>query len=196
MTSRLILASGSAIRAKILREAGVPFEVRKPNVDEAAIKTRMRGADLERVAQALADAKALAIDAPDVFVLGSDQILEHRGDLYDKPASRAEAAERLLALQGEEHSLINAVAIARNGAIVFRHLARPRLVMRALSAREIDAYLARAGDQVLSSVGAYQVEAIGAQLFERIDGDYFSVLGLSLFPVLGFLREQRFEFFG
>ena len=195
MNARLILASGSAIRAKILRDAGVAFEARKPDVDEAAIKRRMRGENLETIAQSLADAKALAIAAPGAFVLGSDQILEYRGKAYDKPGSRGEAAERLLALQGDEHTLINAVSIARDGAVVFRHLSRPRLVMRALTADEIDAYLKRAGDDVLSSVGAYQVEALGGQLFERIEGDYFSVLGLSLFPVLAFLRERGFDFF-
>lgn len=195
MTAQLILASGSAIRARILRDAGVSFEVRKPDVDERAVKKRMEGEPLEEVAQALADAKALAVTAPGVFVLGSDQILEHRGRPYDKPRSREEAAMRLVALQGEAHTLINAVAIARDGAVLFRCLQRPTLHMRAMSRAEIDRYLERAGDEVLTSVGAYQVEALGAHLFKRIEGDYFSVLGLSLFPVLGFLRAQGFEFF-
>lgn len=193
MTPPLILASGSAIRARILEGAGIPFRVTKPGVDESRLKTDMAGAPLEEIAAALAEAKALAVTAPGALVLGSDQILEHEGLLYDKPASRAEAKARLLTLQGGAHTLINAVAIARDGRIVFRHLARPRLVMRALSGAEIDRYLEAAGDDVLASVGAYQVEALGAQLFERIEGDYFAVLGLSLFPVLGFLRDQGAE---
>jgi septum formation protein len=195
MTRRLILASGSAIRAKILKDAGVAFEARKPDVDEAALKRALSGRDLEAIAQALADAKALAVAAPGAFIIGSDQILEHRGKAYDKPATLAEAADRLFALSGETHTLINAVSVAKDGAIVFRALQRPRLIMRTLSRAEILRYLERAGPDILSSVGAYQVESLGAQLFERIEGDYFSVLGLSLFPLLAFLRAQGFEFF-
>jgi septum formation protein len=186
----LVLASGSAVRATILKNAGVSFRVVSPDVDEAALKRQLAGESLEKIAAALADAKALAVRAPAAFVLGSDQILEFRGVAYDKPASRAEAAERLMTMQGDVHTLINAVSIAREGDIVFRHLARPALRMRPMTRREVDAYLARAGDKVLRSVGAYEVEGLGAQLFEAIEGDYFSVLGLSLFPVLEFLRGQ------
>jgi septum formation protein len=85
--------------------------------------------------------------------------------------------------------LINAVAIARSGRIVFRSIDEPRLFMRAMSAVEIELYLAAAGEGVLSSVGAYQVENLGSRLFDRIEGDYFAVLGLSLHKVLRYLRE-------
>ncbi|MGE0409549.1 MAG: nucleoside triphosphate pyrophosphatase [Amphiplicatus sp.] len=191
MTARLTLASASAIRAKILRDAGLDFDIARPEVDEAAIKAEMleAGAALEEIAMALAEAKALAFTAPGL-VIGSDQILEFRGGLFDKPQSRAEAMARLLELQGAAHSLINAVAIAEAGKIVFRHLDRPRLFMRAVSAAEIGRYLDAAGDGVLSSVGAYQIEGLGARLFERVEGDYFAVLGLSLFPALGFLQSR------
>jgi septum formation protein len=194
---RLILASASAIRAKILRDAGVAFAAATPDVDEAALKEGLlkRGAGLEEIAMALAEAKALSVAAPGRFVLGSDQILEHRGRPFDKPRDRAEAKERLLDLQGDAHTLINAVAIAKDGEIVFRRVDRPQLFMRAMTEPEIDRYLDRAGAGVLASVGAYQVEALGAQLFERIEGDHFAVLGLSILPVLGFLRTQGIEAF-
>ena len=190
MSKPLILASGSAIRAQILRGAGLSFEIRKPDVDEAQIKAEMAGEDPQKIAMALAAAKARAVDSPGALVIGSDQILEFEDEIFDKPASRDEARARLLSLAGKTHSLINAVAVAEDGEIVFTHLDRPRLAMRDFSQEEIDAYLDRAGDGVLSSVGAYQVEGLGANLFERIDGDYFSVLGLSLFPLLGFLRQR------
>jgi septum formation protein len=189
----LVLASGSAIRAKILRAAGIPFTIVKPDIDESAIKLALTGggAGLEEVAIRLAEAKALAVPAPpEKLVLGSDQILEHRGRLFDKPRDRREAHARLLELQGDVHSLINAVAVAHEGRIVFRHLDRPRLYMRPMTGPEIERYLDTAGGEVLASVGAYQIEALGARLFERIEGDHFAVLGLSLFPVLAFLREQ------
>lgn len=187
---RVVLASGSAIRAEILRNAGLKFDVVSPGVDEAAIKRAMAGEDLARIAEALAEAKALAVKAPGVFVIGADQILEFAGEAFDKPADRTDAARRLMALQGAAHALVNSVVVAKDGQILFRRRERAILTMHALTREEIDAYLDRAGPEVLKSVGAYQVEALGAHLFERIDGDYFAVLGLSLFPLLGFLRAQ------
>ncbi len=188
---RLILASGSAIRVRILEGAGVPFDIVRPEVDEDAIKKRAlgEGRTLREAAQLLADAKALSVDA-DAPVLGSDQILAFEGRGFDKPRSRDEARGRLKLLQGRRHALINAVSIARGGKIVFRHIEEPVLHMRALTDKEIGAYLDTAGDEVLSSVGAYQVEALGSRLFDRIDGDYFAVLGLSLYPLLGYLRRE------
>jgi septum formation protein len=190
---RIVLASGSAIRAAILREAGVPFEVMKPDVDENVIKLdgAAKGMDLETLAMALAEAKCLNIAArTNAIVIGSDQIMEFKGRAYDKPASRAEARARLLETQGAAHTLINAIAVARNGQLVWRNLDRPKLVMRAMSEAELDAYLAECEPDVLHSVGAYQVEKLGARLFERIEGDHFAVLGLSLFPLLDLLRRE------
>lgn len=191
---RLILASGSRIRAAILTGAGVPFEIIRPDVDETAIKmdARRAGLSLPETAARLADAKALAITAPGALVLGSDQIMAFDGEGFDKPQTMAEARERLTALQGRAHNLINAVSIARDGAIVFSHLDQPRLVMRKMTPAEIDAYLDAAGEGVLASVGAYEVEALGSRLFDRIEGDYFAVLGLSLHPVLGYLRRAGY----
>jgi septum formation protein len=191
----IILASGSAIRAEILANAGVPFRIVRPDIDEDAFKRAAlaQGADLEAVAQGLADAKALGVDAPpDAAIIGSDQIMEFEGRLFDKPKTRAEARARLLAVSGRPHTLINAVAVARGGEIVFRSLERPVLHVRALTERELDAYFAEAGEDILASVGAYQVERLGARLFDRIEGDYFAVLGLSLYPLLGFLRREGY----
>lgn len=190
---KIVLASGSAIRAAILSAAGVPFEQKSPPVDEDAIKRAAvsAGLDLEETAMNLAEAKALAVAAePDALVIGADQILEFEGHAYDKPRTMDEARARLCALQGASHTLINAVAVARRGEIVWRHLGRPQLTMRNMDPAEIDAYLAAAGEPILASVGAYQVEKLGARLFDRIEGDYFAVLGLALFPLLGFLRAQ------
>lgn len=189
----IILASGSAIRAEILRGAGVPFSVARPDVDEDVIKKEAaaEGLALEETAMRLAEAKCLADDhASEALVVGSDQILEFRGEAYDKPRTMDEARARLLDMRGRPHTLINAVAVARDGAVVWRHLDRPKLFMRRFNAEEIDAYLTASGADILHSVGAYQVEKLGARLFERIEGDYYAVLGLSLYPLLGFLRGE------
>ncbi|MBB5517652.1 Maf family protein [Amphiplicatus metriothermophilus] len=192
MPRPIVLASGSAIRARILKDAGLAFEIVRPETDEAAIKRAgiAEGLDIETLAMRLAEAKARAVRAPArALVVGADQILEFEGRPYDKPASLAEARARLKEWRGRTHTLINAVAVAEDGAIVFRHLDRPRLSMRALTDGEIDRYLEAAGPGILASVGAYQVESLGARLFDRIEGDYFAVLGLSLLPLLGFLRR-------
>jgi len=188
----LILASGSAIRAKILNAAGVPFEVIRPDVDEDAIKrtAAAEGLSIEETAGRLADAKALAVNAPGRPILGSDQILALGDQAFDKPQSIGEARDRLRLLQGCDHRLVNAVTIAKEGNIVLRHLDTPTLHMRAMNDQEIDAYLEEAGEDILASVGAYQVEALGSRLFEKIEGDYFAVLGLSLYPVLDYLRRE------
>lgn len=190
---RIILASGSAIRAQILRNAGVPFEAIKPNVDEDIIKRQSMedGATLEDIAVKLAEEKCLAVaERENGIVIGSDQILEFEGRPFDKPANMKDARVRLMEMQGETHSLINGVVVARDGDVIWRNLDRPRLTMRPMNEEEIDAYLEAAGPDILSSVGAYQVENFGSRLFDRIEGDYFAVLGLSLFPLLDVLRRE------
>ncbi|WDI32755.1 Maf family protein [Hyphococcus flavus] len=190
---RIILASGSAIRAQILKNAGVPFEIVRPGVDEDDIKhtAKAENLSLEDLAMRLAEAKCLAVAAQTGgIVIGSDQIMEYEGRPYDKPATMADARERLLETQGAAHSLINAIAVARDGEIIWRNIDRPILRLRALTPDEIDAYLAEAGPEILSSVGAYQIENLGARLFERVEGDHYAILGLSLFPLLAQLRAE------
>ncbi|MEZ5959619.1 MAG: Maf family protein [Hyphomonadaceae bacterium] len=189
----LVLASGSAARRHMLEAAGLDFAVDVPRVDEEAAKASLRAGGLKPrdQADALAELKALSVSRsrPD-FVIGADQMLALGSDVFDKPKNLADAREHLLRLRGETHELITAAVVARDGAIVWRHIDTPKLRMRAFSDAFLDGYLARAGDPVLRSVGAYQLEGLGAQLFERVEGDYFSVLGLPLLPLLAFLREH------
>jgi len=135
--------------------------------------------------------KALAVSRKRPgFIIGADQMLAVDGETLDKPKDMAEARSHLMRLRGRTHALLTAAVVAREGAIIWRHIDTPKLRMRDFSDTFADEYLARVGDAALKSVGAYQLEGLGAQLFERVEGDYFSVLGLPLLPLMAFLREH------
>lgn len=177
----------------MLEAAGLAFEVDKPRVDEEAAKASLRAGGLRprEQADALAELKALSVSrSRSDFVIGADQMLALGDEVFDKPKSVDEAREHLLRLRGQTHELITAAVVAREGAIIWRHIDTPKLKMRAFSDAFLDDYMSQAGEHVLRSVGAYQLEGLGAQLFERVEGDYFSVLGLQLLPLLAFLREH------
>jgi septum formation protein len=178
----------------MLEAAGVAFESDVPRVDEEAVKASFRAEGMRPRAQAdaLAEMKALSVSRRrSGFVIGADQMLALEGEVFDKPKSAAEARAHMLRLRGRTHELITAAAVAREGAVIWRHIDTPRLTMRNFSDAFLDDYITRAGENVLASVGGYQLEGLGAQLFERVEGDYFSVLGLPLLPLLAFLREHR-----
>lgn len=189
----LILASGSAARRHMLQAAGLSFAVETPRLDEEAAKASFRAEGVKPRDQAdmLAELKALSVSRhrPD-FVIGADQMLAIDGAILDKPKDAAEARGHLERLRGKTHELITAAVVAREGAIVWRHIDTPRMTMRPFSDAFLTDYLIRAGEETLRSVGGYQLEGLGAQLFERVEGDYFSVLGLPLLPLLAFLREH------
>ena len=185
----IILASKSASRRTMLAAAGVEFEVRPAGIDERALEARMEKADPGEIALALAEAKALSVDGDGRPVLGSDSVVSVGGRRFDKPASRAQAAEHLKSFSGRTMTLHSAAALAIEGKAAWRHVARATLKVRVLSDSFIDTYLAAEWPEVSQCVGVFRIEARGPQLFESIDGDMFTVLGMPLLPVLGALRE-------
>ncbi|HEY5237086.1 MAG TPA: nucleoside triphosphate pyrophosphatase [Rhizomicrobium sp.] len=191
---RLILASGSAVRAAMLANAGVPHDIRVADVDEDAAKKRLLAerADMRAVAEALAELKALRVSAvdPGALVLGADQVLAFEGRLLSKVKSMGEAHEILSQLRGKTHELLSAAVLAKAGAPIWKYVSRAVLHMRNFSDRFLDDYLASEGDDLLKGVGCYRIEGRGVQLFERIEGDNFTIMGLPLLPLLGALREQ------
>lgn len=189
---RLILASASPARAAILRHAGLVFDIRPADLDEAAIRAAA-GSDLDAadVAEILARAKAETVSAdPASLTIGADQTLELNDAILAKPKDMEEARRQLLALSGKTHVLHAAVALARGGETVWAEVHAARLTMRRLDPAFVGKYLARCGDRALESVGAYRLEGLGAHLFDRIEGDFFTILGLPLMPLLAALRRE------
>ena len=190
---RIILASGSAIRRKLMTDAGLDFEVIMKPVDEAAIKDSMlsESVRLRDIADALAEAKSLRVSRiEDGLVIGADQIMVMDNQLFDKPKTIDDARERLKLMRGKTHYLMGAVVISENGKPVWRHMAKTKLTMRAFSDTFLEDYLEKEGELVTKSVGAYRFEGLGAQLFSYVEGDFFSILGLSLLPVMDYLRTR------
>ena len=189
----MILASQSRARQTLLANAGIVFEAVSADIDERAVQQASRLVAPGDIAALLAREKALYVSMrqPGQFVVGADQTLALGTRLFSKPAGRAQAAEQLRALAGRSHELHSAVAVAREGKILFEAVAVARMTMRRLDEAEIDAYLDEAGDAVTSSVGAYQLEGLGVHLFERIEGDHFTILGLPLLQLLAYLRSER-----
>jgi septum formation protein len=189
----MILASQSRARQQLLFNAGISFEAVPAEIDERAVQQSSGLNAPGDIAALLAREKALSVSVRQhgKFVVGADQTLALGKQLFSKPAGRTQAAEQLRALAGHGHELHSAVAVARDGKILFEGAGLARMTMRPLAESEIEAYLDEAGEVVTSSVGAYQLEGLGVHLFERIEGDHFTILGLPLLQLLAFLRSQR-----
>ncbi len=190
----LVLASKSAVRRALLEAAGIPIDAIPADIDERAVEADAKTGRAETAAALLARAKALAVarQLPGRLVLGADQTLAFGSQRFSKPSDRNNAMAQLRALRGRTHELHSALALARDGKVMFEHHDMARLTMRSFSDEFLQDYLDAAGEGVAASVGGYQLEGPGIQLFKRIEGDYFTILGLPLLPVLNFLRRERY----
>ncbi|MCK0197493.1 Maf family protein [Ancylobacter sp. 6x-1] len=189
-----MLASKSAARRALLDAARIPFEVVVAAIDERAVEevARAQGSGPKQVAVLLAREKALsaAADHPGRLVLGADQTLAFGEEAFHKPESRAAGRAQLQRLSGATHELHSAIALARDGEIVFSLADSAHLTMRVLTPEVIDTYLDAVGDAILTSVGGYQLEGLGIHLFEKVEGAHSTILGLPLLPLLAFLRHE------
>ena len=190
---KIILASKSPYRAKILTDAGIEFQVHPATIDERAVEGPLLKSELDAddIATVLAQTKAVSVSEAiiDTWVIGSDQTLTLEGELLHKPENMEQARRRLLLLSGKSHQLNSAVALAKDGEIIWHHNDKATITFRHLSPEFIGRHLAGVGEIALTSVGAYQIEDQGIQLFEKIDGDFFSIMGLPVIPLLGQLRK-------
>ncbi len=191
--SSLILASGSAARQVMLRQAGLNFDILPASLHEAKL---LQDRALESPAEKalfLAREKALNVsrEIPEALVIGSDQILCLGEIIFSKANSRGDALEKLRMLSGHTHRLISGVAVARDGRVLWDHADHADLTMRVLDEDFLRAYADAAGDALTSCVGAYQIEGAGAWLFSKVVGDFFTIMGMPLLPLLGYLYEEH-----
>tara|TARA_B100000700_G_scaffold312502_1_gene396162 strand:+ start:1116 stop:1709 length:594 start_codon:yes stop_codon:yes gene_type:complete len=192
----ILLASKSPTRAKLLKNAKISFQAVDHGVDEEEVKLTMSSQKPKEIAIKLSELKALKVSAsnPNVFVIGSDQVLDFEGKLFSKAPDKKTAEEQLKTLSGQEHTLITSTVVAKNNSVVWRHLNESKMKMRDLSEEVITKYISETGEETLNIVGVYAIEKEGIKLFKSISGDMFSIQGLSMLPLVQFLSDNKILF--
>ena len=189
----IYLASKSETRGKLLKNAKISFSRIDHGVDEDEVKISLQNQSPTEIAVKLSELKATQPNPENKedLVIGSDQVLDLEGKLFNKARDLDEAKSQLIELSGKKHNLITSTVIAQNKNIIWRHLDKSTLVMRTLTTNEIDNYLNEVDKSILNLVGVYAIEQEGIKLFEKIDGDFFSIQGLSVTPLINFLRQHN-----
>ncbi|MDG1497042.1 MAG: Maf family nucleotide pyrophosphatase [Amylibacter sp.] len=195
MKQKIILASESKIRSKLLLQAEVNFQSIAAKIDEDTIKESLKneGAKPKDISDALAEYKAIRVanNFPTDIIIGCDQILVCNNEIISKARTLNEAKETLKLLRGKSHQLLSSAVIYDNNKPVWRTTSRAQLFMRDFTDEYLEYYIKTSGTDILSSVGCYLLENNGVNLFNRIQGDYFTVLGFPLLEVLDFLRKRE-----
>ena len=189
---KIILASKSEVRKKILNEHNIKCEVFPSNVDEDEVKISLisSGADPLLISKNLADLKSnkVSLKKPDQIVLGADSVIDLDGNLISKPKSRREALDILQRLNGKKHQLISSVCISKNGSMIWNYTDTSSLTMKKLSLEQIKEYLLKVRDKELFAYGVYQIEAGGKTLFSKIEGNKDSIMGLPIDQIKDYIN--------
>ena len=195
MIDKIILASKSGVRKKILNKNGINCEVMPANIDEEQIKKSLlkEKATPEIISKNLAELKANKISKkkPNYLVLGADSVINLNNKLISKPTNRAEAFGILEKLNGQKHQLISSVCISKNGSMIWNYTDASVLTMKQLNQNEIKSYLTRIRDKELYAYGVYQIEADGKSLFSKIEGDENTIMGLPIKQLKEYLNTLK-----
>ena len=195
MINKIILASKSGVRKKILNQNGIDCEVMSSNIDEDQVKESLiqEKATPKLISKNLAELKANKISEkkPNEFVLGADSVVDLNNELISKPKNRKEAFDLLQKLNGKKHQLISSVCISKNGSMIWNYTDSSTLAMKKLNLGEIKSYLTRIKDKELYAYGVYQIEADGRSLFSKIEGDEDSIMGLPVKQIKEYLNSLK-----
>ena len=195
MIDKIILASKSGVRKKILEENKIKCIVQPSNVDEDSVKNSLlkENATPEIISKNLAELKANKISqkSDGSLVLGADSVIDFKGKIISKPTSRKEALEILRDLNGQTHHLISSVCISQNGSMVWNYTDKASLTMKQMSEKELKDYLAKISDEVLYAYNVYQIEGEGRSLFSKIEGDEDTIMGLPVKKIKEYLSNYK-----
>ena len=194
LDNKFILASNSASRKILLKNAGLSFFSKKPLCDEDYIKGQLlkKNINIKNLPKLLAKAKASSVSKTNTkhLVVGSDTIILFNNKLINKAKTIEEAKKKLLKLSGKKHQIISGASVYLNNKQIWSYQQTSTIHINKLSQKQINTYLKTTGKSILSSVGCYQVEKLGPQIIKSINGDFFNVLGFPLFPFLTFLAKK------
>ncbi len=194
INKKFILASNSASRKRLLKNAGLSFLTQKPLCDEAHIKDQLlkKNINKKNLPKLLAEAKALSVSKKNTknLVVGSDTIILFKNNIINKAKTIEEAKKKLQKLSGKKHQIISSASVCLGNKEVWSYQQTSTIHMNTLNQKQINTYLKKTGKNILSSVGCYQVEKLGPQIIKSINGDFFNVLGFPLFPFLTFLSNR------
>jgi septum formation protein len=195
MINKIVLASKSKIRKKILDQNNIICEVMPANIDEESIKKSLlkEKATPEIISKNLAELKANKVSEkkPNAFVLGADSVIDLNGKIISKPTKREEAFDMLQKLNGQKHQLISSVCISKNGSMIWNYTDASTLTMKKLNSDEIKSYLTKIKDKELYAYGVYQIEADGRSLFSKMEGDENSIMGLPVKQIKKYLNTLK-----
>ncbi len=192
---KLILASKSGVRKKILNDNNIDCDVVVSNVDEDEVKKSLQseGASPSIISKNLAEIKSIKVSArnPDRLVLGADSVVSLNNKLINKPKSRDEALKILKELNNSKHYLISSACISINGSMIWNYTDKSELIMKNLTDEEIQKYLNKISTETLLAYGVYQIEADGKDLFEYIKGDHNSIMGLPINEIISYIENYK-----
>jgi len=191
---KIILASQSEVRKKILDKNNLDSIVVPSNVDEDQVKDSLlaAGANPMLISKNLAELKSTKISNkyPDQIVLGADSVISLNNELINKPKTREEGLNILKKLNGSLHYLITSVCISKNGAMIWNFTDQSELKMKKLSEEELKNYLEKIETNILLAYGVYQIEAGGLELFESVKGDRDSIMGLPIKQIIDYIKTS------
>ena len=193
MHRKIVLASKSEVRKKILEKNGFDCFVEPSNVDEDFVKESLlnEGATPEIISKNLAELKANKVSEKknDEIVLGADSVIDLEGDIISKPLDRDDAKKILKKLNGKKHYLISSVCISKNGSMIWNYTDKAALTMKKMSDLQLEEYLSKISDKALYAYNVYQIEGEGRSLFSKIEGDEDTIMGLPIKKIKEYLNS-------